>query len=273
MNIPFSFGKVVRDDDFTDRTKETEKLLDNIHSLTNTAIISPRRWGKSSLVAKVVTMASEDKDYLIVRMNAFKCDDEQEFYASYARNIMEQISTSAESLINNAREFISTLLPKVSFSDPLSRYEISFGLDVVRNPISDDILDLPQRIASKRGKKVVVCIDEFQQIGEFSNTLKFQKILRNHWQEHTDVAYILYGSRKHMMLNIFGEYKSPFYKFGDIMFLPKISNGDWRIYIMDRFRESGKTIDSDGCAVRKRAQRKLLMEHYLVCWIRSICNS
>ena len=48
-----------------------------------------------------------------------------------------------------------------------------------------------------------------------------------------------------MMLNIFGEYKSPFYKFGDIMFLPKISNGDWRIYIMDRFRESGKTIDSD----------------------------
>ena len=158
---------------------------------------------------------------------------------------MEQISTSAESLINNAREFISTLLPKVSFSDPLSRYEISFGLDVVRNPISDDILDLPQRIASKRGKKVVVCIDEFQQIGEFSNTLKFQKILRNHWQEHTDVAYILYGSRKHMMLNIFGEYKSPFYKFGDIMFLPKISNGDWRIYIMDRFRESGKTIDSD----------------------------
>ena len=245
MNIPFSFGKVVRDDDFTDRTKETEKLLDNIHSLTNTAIISPRRWGKSSLVAKVVTMASEDKDYLIVRMNAFKCDDEQEFYASYARNIMEQISTSAESLINNAREFISTLLPKVSFSDPLSRYEISFGLDVVRNPISDDILDLPQRIASKRGKKVVVCIDEFQQIGEFSNTLKFQKILRNHWQEHTDVAYILYGSRKHMMLNIFGEYKSPFYKFGDIMFLPKISNGDWRIYIMDRFRDSGKTIDSD----------------------------
>ena len=158
---------------------------------------------------------------------------------------MEQISTSAESLINNAREFISTLLPKVSFSDPLSRYEISFGLDVVRNPISDDILDLPQRIASKRGKKVVVCIDEFQQIGEFSNTLKFQKILRNHWQEHTDVAYILYGSRKHMMLNIFGEYKSPLYKFGDIMFLPKISNGDWRIYIMDRFRESGKTIDSD----------------------------
>lgn len=68
---------------------------------------------------------------------------------------------------------------------------------------------------------MVICIDEFQQIGEFANSPKFQKILRNHWQEQQDVAYVLYGSKKHMMLNIFGEYKSPFYKFGDIMFLPK----------------------------------------------------
>ena len=48
MDIPFAFGKIVREDDFTDRKLETAKLLDNIRSLTNTAIISPRRWGKSS---------------------------------------------------------------------------------------------------------------------------------------------------------------------------------------------------------------------------------
>ena len=63
--------------------------------------------------------------------------------------------------------------------------------------------------------------------------------------EQTDVAYILYGSKKHMMLNIFGEYKSPFYKFGDIMFLPKISKADWQDYIVSRFRDTGKNIQSD----------------------------
>ena len=94
----------------------------------------------------------------------------------------------------NAKEFLSGLIPKVSFSDPLSRYEVSFGFDVAKSPISEDILDLPQRIASKRKKKLVICIDEFQQIGEFANSSKFQKILRNHWQEQQDVAYILYGS-------------------------------------------------------------------------------
>lgn len=58
MNIPFSFGKIVCEDDFTDRMQETEKLLGNVRALTNTAIISPRRWGKSSLVSKVVNMLS-----------------------------------------------------------------------------------------------------------------------------------------------------------------------------------------------------------------------
>ena len=242
MNIPFSFGKIVREDDFTDRTQETAKLLGNVRSLTNTAIISPRRWGKSSLVSKVVNMLSEDSEYLVVRMNAFKCDDQQEFYALFAKSITEQVSTSVESLMANAKEFLSGLIPKVSFSDPLSRYEVSFGFDVAKSPISEDILDLPQKIASKRRKKLVICIDEFQQIGEFANSSKFQKILRNHWQEQQDVAYILYGSKKHMMLNIFGEYKSPFYKFGDILFLPKIANDDWKSYITSRFLDTGKNI-------------------------------
>ena len=248
MNIPFSFGKIVCEDDFTDRMQETEKLLGNVRALTNTAIISPRRWGKSSLVSKVVNMLSEDSDYLIVKMNVFKCEDSQEFYALFAQSIMEQVSTSVETLISNAREFLSNLLPKVSFSDPLSRYELSFGFDVVKNPVSEDILDLPQRIAAKRKKRLLICIDEFQQIGEFPNSLKFQKILRNHCQEQKDVAYILYGSKKHMMLNIFGEYKSPFYKFGDILFLPKISNDDWKAYITSRFEDTGKKITPEVAA-------------------------
>lgn len=245
MNIPFSFGKIVREDDFTDRAQETAKLLCNVRSLTNTAIISPRRWGKSSLVSKVLDMLSDDSEYLVVRMNVFKCEDQQEFYTLFAKSIMEQVSTSVESLVLNAKEFLSNLLPKVSFSDPLSRYEIPFGFDVKSNPISEDILDLPQKIACRKRKKMVICIDEFQQIGEFANSPKFQKILRNHWQEQQDVAYVLYGSKKHMMLNIFGEYKSPFYKFGDIMFLPKIANDDWKSYIASRFRDTGKNISPE----------------------------
>ena len=192
MEIPFVYGKIVADNDFTDREEETRKLVSNFLSRTNTAIISPRRWGKSSLVNKA-----------------------------------------------------SRLLPKLSISDPTGQYEMSFGVDLKNNPIGEDILDLPHQIAKNRRKKVVVCIDEFQQIGEFADTEQFQKILRSHWQEHSDVAYILYGSKKHMMLNIFGEYGSPFYKFGDLMFLPKISRENWIEYIKERFTETKKSISAD----------------------------
>ena len=147
----------------------------------------------------------------------------------------------------NAKEFISRLLPKISIADPAGQYEVAVGLDFRERTIDEDILDLPQQIATRRGKKVVVCIDEFQQIGEFTDSEQIQRILRSHWQEQSDVAYILYGSKKHMMLNLFGEYNSPFYKFGDMMFLPKISNEDWIAFIKSRFQETGKVI-SDATA-------------------------
>jgi len=246
MNIPFAYGKIVEDNDFTDRTDETARLMSNFVSLTNTAIISPRRWGKSSLVTKAIkNIKAERKDILFVRINIFKCETEQEFYSTFAKKIMEEISTSAESLLSNAKNFISRLLPKLSISDPLNQYEIALGVDVRNNPIGEDILDLPQQIATKKKKKVVICIDEFQQIGEYTDTLKFQKTLRSHWQTHSDVAYILYGSKKHMMMHIFGEYNSPFYRFGDMMFLPKIANDEWKSYLVGRFEDTGKSITPD----------------------------
>ena len=61
MNIPFAYGKIVEDADFTDRTDETVHLANNFRSLTNTAIISPRRWGKSSLVAKAIKASKADR--------------------------------------------------------------------------------------------------------------------------------------------------------------------------------------------------------------------
>ena len=243
MDIPFVYGKIVADDDFTDRQQETRQLVSNFLSLTNTALISPRRWGKSSLVNRAIEFASNaDDSFLFVRMNAFKCETPQDFYEMFAKRTVECVSSTSEALLANAGEFLSRLLPKIMISDPAGQYGMSFGVDLKNNPIDESILDLPQHISERKKKKVVVCIDEFQQIGEFQQAEQFQKILRSHWQEQPDVAYVLYGSKKHMMLNIFGDYGNPFYKFGDMMFLPKISRENWIEYIKQRFDKSGKSI-------------------------------
>ncbi|MFY9150757.1 MAG: hypothetical protein WAO52_01990 [Prolixibacteraceae bacterium] len=106
----------------------------------------------------------------------------------------------------------------------------------------DEILDLAETIAVKQGIKIVVCIDEFQSLADYEEPLAFQKKLRSHWQRHTHVAYCLYGSKRHMLLDVFTNPAMPFYKFGDLMFLEKISEENWVEFVQRRFNETGKEI-------------------------------
>ena len=248
--IPFQYGKVVYGQDFTDRAMETRHLANNFMALTNTAIISPRRWGKSSLVEHVIRSLSSDKGILFVRLNAFGCKSPEEFYAMLAKGVMRDLSSSLENLMSNAKEFLVKLAPKISLSDPTGQYDISFGIGYEsEGAYTPDILDLPQRLAEKRGCNVVVCIDEFQNIAEFDDPIHFQRKLRAHWQKHQKASYCLYGSKRHMMLEVFSDSAMPFYKFGDLFFLNKIDTAHFVSFISERFSSTGKTITEDACRI------------------------
>jgi uncharacterized protein len=106
----------------------------------------------------------------------------------------------------------------------------------------DDILNLAEKISTENNIKFVICIDEFQNISEFENPLDIQKKMRSHWQKHRNVSYCLYGSKRHMLMDVFTSPSMPFYKFGDIIFLGKISLNDWIPFIQKRFTDSGKKI-------------------------------
>ena len=108
-----------------------------------------------------------------------------------------------------------------------------------------EILQLPQKIAQKKNIRLVVCLDEFQQVADFSDSITFQKKLRSVWQHQQEVTYCMFGSKKHLMENIFNDRSMPFYKFGDMMFLKKIPKEEWIPFISNKFRETGKTISEE----------------------------
>lgn len=65
MEAPFVYGRIADDLNFTDREDEVALLTQNFKNLINTIIISPRRWGKTSLVNKCARLLSEEsKDIL-----------------------------------------------------------------------------------------------------------------------------------------------------------------------------------------------------------------
>jgi uncharacterized protein len=240
---PFVYGRIATSPNFTNRIKEISLLKTNFKTLVNTIILSPRRWGKSSLVRHVTKeMAVSESGLRFCHIDLFNIRTIEEFYLALAKEVLQSTSSRWEESIQNARRFLSRLVPRISFS-PDNQNEISFGVsweDLKKNP--DDILDLAQNIALAKQFNIVICIDEFQNIGEFDDPVAFQKKLRAHWQLHDKVAYCLYGSKKHMLLEVFSDSSMPFYKFGQLIFLKKIEVADWIPFITERFSSSGKLI-------------------------------
>ncbi|WP_129652323.1 AAA family ATPase [Alistipes senegalensis] len=245
METPFIFGKIATEKNFTDREQETAYLVSHFTSLINTIIISPRRWGKSSLVNKAAKLAMEqDSKLRICHIDLFNVRNEEHFYSLLAQKVIAATSSKWEEAIGNAKKFFSRLVPKISIgTDPTNEVSIDFDWEEVRhNP--DEILDLAEKIAKEKGLKIVICVDEFQNIAGFDDPEYFQKKLRSHWQLHQNVAYCLYGSKRHMMLEVFTDSSKPFYKFGNLIFLNKIETEYLVEFFSNRFADTGKSITS-----------------------------
>lgn len=246
MQIPFIFGKIATGENFTDREEETRRLKANFSSSINTILISPRRWGKSSLVYKAASLAeAENPNLKVCYIDLLNILDIEEFYVAYAKAVIHATSSRLDEFIANAKNFLASLSPKISIS-PVSMAEISLSLDMERLKMEpDEILNLPEKIAQEKGIRICVCIDEFQKIAEWKNAHHIQGKFRSAWQHHQNVGYCLYGSKRHMMMEIFTDTSKPFYRFGDLIFLKKIPRDILRDFITERFCQSGKKIDEN----------------------------
>lgn len=246
METPFVFGKHASLEYFTNRTDEIKQLSFNFQSLITTVIISPRRWGKSSLVLKAAEEVQKtDKNVRFCFIDMYNVRTESQFYQILAQEIMKASSSKLEEIIEISKNYLTQIIPKISFNpDPASEFSISMDWEEVKKQ-PDEILDLAEKVASSKNIKLIICIDEFQNISAFDQPVELQKKLRSHWQTHKNVGYCLYGSKRHMLLDVFSSHSMPFYNFGQIMFLSKISENHWIPFIIGRFAATGKEISAE----------------------------
>lgn len=243
----FVFGVSVSDYNFIGRKEEIRRLKMNFEEGINTILISPRRWGKTSLVRKVCEVVDRKK-VIPVFVDIFKCKTEYEFYNALAEAVLKQTASKTELWMDNARDFIARLSPKVSFSpEPNSEFSLSLGISS-KTHAPEEILSLAEEIAQKKQKRIVVCIDEFQQIGEMADSVSIQKRLRSVWQHQRLTSYCLFGSKKHIMMNVFQKRNMPLYQFGDFKFLDKIPTETWVEYIVQHFKDRQRTISAEQAA-------------------------
>ena len=106
MDTPFLYGRIAENENFTNRKSETEFLEKNFRGLINTIIISPRRWGKTSLVHKVAKLVSkENKDIIVCQVDIFNCRTEEEFYTVFANSLLKSTTTIWEEFVSGVKKY------------------------------------------------------------------------------------------------------------------------------------------------------------------------
>lgn len=244
VESPFFFGQVVGGSSFTNRNKEIKLITDLLNSQNNVILISPRRYGKSSLIKVVSDKLMPKRNTRFISLDLTASRSEDAFLEAFANKVLR--ANTSESLWRKLGDVLKTITPAFSlgmgdFSDFAT---LSFNWSQRKKTV-EEILNLPALMAETTGQKQIIAIDEFQNINRFEDSEGLQYQMRAYWQHHTHVSYCLYGSKRHMMEEIFSNDSSPFYNFGQIIRLQRITEEHWSSFIQGQFAASGKSIHED----------------------------
>jgi AAA+ ATPase superfamily predicted ATPase len=224
MSNPFKFGSVVSDHYFTDREVEYVQLSQIIASSNHIIMIAPRRFGKTSLVNKVVANTGRPVLWLDLQLLTNTGD--------FATQLLKQLFKKYpfEKLKFMIRNF--RIIPTLSINPVTNHIEVGFQPHVDSFVYLEDVLNLIENLGEEKNRLIVV-LDEFQELLSIDKAL--DKRLRSVIQFHKNINYVFLGSVESMMKQIFENKKSPFYHFGQLFTLNKISYSDFFTFLQNRF--------------------------------------
>ena len=235
MKNPFIFGDVVKGKHFTNREDEIKELTSDLLSGQNILLFSPRRYGKTSLILKVLGNLKKE-DIIPIYVDLFRITSLHTFVKIYTAAITKTTATKFDEAVQFLKTNFPTIIPKVVFkTSELSEFE--FELEVSRKDIDkilDDLYDLPQKIATKRKQQIVVVFDEFQEITTLN--LPIERSLRAKIQHHDKVSYCFMGSKRHLLDELFLDKNKPLYRIAKSVPLGKIPEQKFKSFINSRFK-------------------------------------
>ena len=241
MNNPFIYGEIAPGDAFADREVELDRLVTDLSGAQKVFLISPRRYGKSSLVHRALAVLSR-QGALTINLTVSSYSSYVSFLEGYARAL-----ASAETRLDRARSWLSEMLAGVRSEvrlepDEAGRAQVAVSFPAVRTDrdvshLAQQVFALPGKIAEARRKRMAIALDEFQGIAAF-NGGSVEHALRAAVQQQRQVGYVFSGSEPALMERMLGKSR-PFYKAGPVMRLQKIPADRFAAFIEAKFKASG----------------------------------
>ena len=238
---PFQFGNIVSGDYFYNREDELLRIKQTLAGGNNVTLYAPRRYGKSSLVKKVLNELEED-GFTTIYVDMMSIYSRDTFIKSYTQAIVKKQKYSLESTIKKIAKFISGIVPSMAFDSTGSpTFSISWVDGKDREQTLIDVINLPEKLATKKNKWIIA-LDEFQEITKL-NGENFEKLLRSCIQYHQNVSYIFLGSKTHLLKDMFTNKNRAFYNAASVMSIDTIAEEKSINYLVDRFNRSEMEID------------------------------
>lgn len=246
MNNPFKYGREVSGYQFYDRKEDCDKLCRRLKTGgCNVVMYAPRRYGKTSLVAKVLRRLGEEDGIKSLLFDMTMVQNVGRFCEEYANAVY--------AMVGGGRELMHKMLECLAGMNPSASVNVAGAVRLkldLRNALSESeicsVLDLPERLSEDLGNvPVVVAFDEFQDIAALSTDVALEKIFRSRIQKHRNVRYVFLGSKTHLLERMFLDHSRPFYRSAQEMPLSKPPAEESREFIRSRFSESGIAIGDD----------------------------
>jgi hypothetical protein len=238
---PFVYGEIVTAAQFADREDERARLARDLAAGQKVFLISPRRYGKSSLVRDVMRGLARQK-ILTVEVTVAASSSYIGFLESYAQALLTA-DTPAGRLKRWVAQLLSAVAPEVRFeSDPTGSARFAIAFPKVRTAretarVANEVFALPGKIAAARKQRLAIALDEFQAITSFDGGT-VEHALRAAVQDQRQVGYVFSGSEPSLMERMLGP-RRPFYKAGPVMRLDKIPAEEFAAFLDSRFDSSG----------------------------------
>lgn len=243
---PFVYGEVVTLDAFVDREDEIDRLVRNLTSSQKVFLISPRRYGKSSLIRHVLSTLGRQK-LLTLELTVSSFSSYVAFLEGYARALVS-LETKADRARSWLQEVFTSIRPEVRYeARPSGGTQVSLAFPTVRSKsdvarLAEEVFALPALIATRQKRRLVVALDEFQALTQFDGG-NVEHALRAAVQTQRQVGYIFAGSEPSLMEQMISP-KRPFYKAGPVMRLQKIPPDLFATFIEARFKKSGVKVEA-----------------------------
>ena len=242
MKNPFKFGKEVSGYQFYDRQEVTHSLIRKLRDgSTNIVLFAPRRYGKTSLILKVLEQLSSRDDIRGLCFDMTRIPTLERFCEEYA-NAIHAMFGGRKELVHKLMDYLAHLHPTFSITGEV---KLDYGAKMSATSIAE-VLDLPEKLSRDIGDKpIVVAFDEFQEVAELSKEFPLEKIFRSCIQSHKNVRYVFLGSKTHLMKRMFGDATRPFYNSALPMPLRKPPEAESLEFLISRFRDAGMALSTE----------------------------